>query len=87
MSSAFANMPAWVSSSVHISGSKYTWEALLRRLYFANVCSDRDLTPRLSYKLEDMIIFLIEMDPGYSLYTAYCGLIQFISFGHAVHLS
>lgn len=32
MSSAFANMPAWGSCSVHISGSKYTWEALLRCL-------------------------------------------------------
>lgn len=46
VSSAFANMPAWVSSSVHISGSEYTWEALLRCLCFANVCSDRDLNPR-----------------------------------------
>lgn len=44
--SAFANMPAWGSSSIHISGSKYAWEALLRCLYFANVCSDRDLNPR-----------------------------------------
>lgn len=43
---AFANMPAWGFSSVEIPGSKNTWEALLRCLYFANVCSERDLNPR-----------------------------------------
>lgn len=43
---AFVNMPAWASSSVHISSSKNTWEALLRCLYFANVCSDRGMNPR-----------------------------------------
>jgi len=41
----------------------------------------------LSYELEDILIFLIGMNPDYSLFTVYCGLRHFFSFGHAVQLS
>ena len=33
-------------------------------------------------KLEDILLFLIGMNPGYSLFIAYCELNHFVSFGY-----
>lgn len=45
--------------------------------------SERDLNLRhRAMKLEDILLFLIGMNPGYSLFIAYCELNHFVSFGY-----